>query len=332
MRQATLVAALAVGAVVAPAGAALAQGPSRQTATVVFSEKATSSPTGATVKIRYRAPADAAGKPPAVQKIVTTFAPGTKVDTTAPAVCGASDAMLMAEGVDACPAQSVVGAGAVTLDTGVEGQRFVENELALLNNTGELIMLTTVRGSSPPTRAVVRGKIVGNTIVSEIPPIPGGAPDGFTAIRDVDFKVSPIVNRAGGEARAYLTTPDSCPSTGVFANSFTFAYRDGVTQEVPSPSACTARDRTPPRIRLAGVRRDCVPRGLRARIRVLDSSPLARVGVRLNGRRVKVTKRKRVVVGIRRSALRPGVNRITVTARDAAGNRARFTRRFSRCP
>ncbi|MBA3305195.1 MAG: hypothetical protein H0U25_04630 [Thermoleophilaceae bacterium] len=331
MRQATLVAALAAGAVVAPAGAALAQGPSRQTATVVFSEKATSSPTGATVKIRYRAPADAAGKPPAVQKIVTTFAPGTTVDTAVPAVCGASDARLMAEGVEACPAQSVVGGGAVTLDTGVEGQRFVENELALLNNTGELIMLTTVRGSSPPTRAVVRGKIVGNTIVSEIPPIPGGGSDGFTAIRDVDFKVSPIVNRAGGEARAYLTTPASCPSTGVFANSFTFAYRDGVTQEVPSPSACTQLDRTPPRIKLAGVPRNrCVKRGTRARIRVLDSSEL-RVGVRLNGRRVVVTRLKRVVVRLRRPALRRGRNRLTITARDAAGNRARLTRRFVRC-
>jgi len=298
---------------------------------VVFSEKATSSPTGATVKIRYRAPADAAGKPPAVQKIVTTFAPGTMVDTTVPAVCGASDSMLVAEGVDACPAQSVVGAGAVTLDTGVEGSRFVENELALLNNTGELIMLTTVRGSSPPTRAVVRGKIVGNTIVSEIPPIPGGPPDGFTAIRDVDFKVSPIANRVGGKTRAYLATPASCPSTRLFANSFAFTYRDGVTQEVPSPSACTPLDRTPPRIKLAGVPRSgCAERGVRARIRVLDSSRLL-VGVRLNGRRVVRTRLKRVVVRLRRPALRQGRNRLTITARDAAGNRARFTRRFVRC-
>jgi len=326
-----LVAGITGAALLAPAGSALAQGPSRQTATVVFSEKATSSPTGATVKIRYRAPADAAGKPPAVQKIVTTFAPGTKVDTTVPAVCGASDAMLMAEGVDACPAQSVVGAGAVTLDTGVEGSRFVENELALLNNAGELIMLTTVRGSSPPTRAVVRGKIVGSTIVSEIPPIAGGPPDGFTAIRDVDFKVSPIVDRAGRERRAYLTTPASCPSTRRFANSFAFTYRDGVTQEVPSPSACTQLDRTPPRIKLAGVPRNrCAKRGTRARIRVLDSSRLL-VGVRLNGRRVVRTKLRRVVVRLRRPALRRGRNRLTITARDAAGNRARLTRRFVRC-
>ena len=330
--KAGLIVALASACVLAPAAPALAQGASRQSATVLFSEQAPAAPTGATVKIRYRDPASDASKPPAVQRIVTAFAPGTVVDTTVPATCAASDAALMSEGVDACPPQSLVGQGSVTLDTGVEGSRFLVNDLALLNNAGEVIMLTTVRGSSPPTRAVVRGKVMGNRIVSEIPPIPGGPPDGFTAIRDVDFTIARIFDRVGGEDRAYLFTPPACPTDRRFANAFSFSYRDGVTQEVPSPSACTARDRTPPRIRLAGVRRDCVPRGLRARIRVLDSSQLARVGVRLNGRRVKVTKRKRVVVGIRRSALRPGVNRITVTARDAAGNRARFTRRFSRCP
>jgi len=55
------------------------------------------------------------------------------------------------------------------------------------------------------------------------------------------------------------------------------------------------------------------------------------VGVRLNGRRLIVTKLKRTVLVVRRSRLRPRINRLTVTARDAAGNRASFTRRFFRC-
>ena len=329
--KAGLIVALASACVLAPAAPALAQGASRQSATVLFSEQAPAAPTGATVKIRYRDPAGDASKPPAVQRIVTAFAPGTVVDTTVPATCAASDAALMSEGVDACPPQSLVGQGSVTLDTGVEGSRFLVNDLALLNNAGELIMLTTVRGSSPPARAVVRGKVMGNRIVSEIPPIPGGPPDGFTAIRDVDFTIARIFDRVGGEDRAYLFTPPACPTDRRFANAFSFSYRDGVTQEVPSPSACTQLDRTPPRIKLAGVPRNrCVKRGTRARIRVLDSSEL-RVGVRLNGRRVVVTRLKRVVVRLRRPALRRGRNRLTITARDAAGNRARFTRRFVRC-
>lgn len=298
---------------------------------MVFSEKPTSTPTGATVKIRYRDPANGAGKPRTVQRIVTAFAPGTRIDTTVPASCAADDARLMSDGVGACPARSLVGRGTVTLDTGVEGARFVENELALLNRAGELIMLTSVRGASPPARAVVRGKIVSNTIVSEIPPFPGGGPDGLTAIRDADFRISHITDRVEGRTRAYLRTPAACPSTRRFANAFTFNYRDGVTQAVSSPSPCTTRDRKPPRIKLAGVPRSgCAKRGVRARIRVLDSSRL-RVGVRLNGRRVIVTRLKRVVVSIRRSRLRPRLNRLTVTARDVAGNRARLTRRFVRC-
>ena len=328
------VAALTSACVLAPAGSALAQGTSRQTASVFFSEQAVSAPTGATVKIRYRDPANGgAGKPPAVQRIVTSLAPGTLVDTTVPARCAASDAELMAEGTDACPPQSVVGMGTVRLDTGLQGgQRFLDNHLALVNNAGELIMITTVRGSSPPTRAVVRGKIMGNKIVAEIPPIPGGPPDFFTAIRDVDFTVARIFDRVQGENRAYLSTPAECPVTRRFANAFSFTYRDGVTQNVASPSTCTPPDRKAPRIRLAGVpRRGCAARGVRPRIRVLDASRLAKVGVRLNGRLLRTTKRKRVVLRIRRSALRPGFNRLTITARDAAGNRARFTRRFFRC-
>ena len=242
--MAVVVAGVTGAALLAPAGSALAQSAPRQSATVVFTEKATAAPTGATVKIRYRDAGNAEGKPPAVQRIVTSFAPGTVIDTAVPDTCGASDARLMSEGRAACAPGSVVGGGAVTLDTGAPGARFVENELTLLNNAGELIMLTEVRGSSPPTRAVVRGKVMANTIVSEIPPVPGGGPDGFTAIRDVDFKVSSISNRVGGTVRAYLSTPASCPGTRRFANAFTFTYRDGVAQDVPSPSACTALDQS----------------------------------------------------------------------------------------
>lgn len=327
----TLIASLAGASVLAPTASALAQAPSRQTATVVFSEKASGSPTGATVKIRYRDSGNAAGKPPTVQRIVTAFAPGTLIDTSVPSACAVNDARLMSEGFGACPPQSLLGTGSVTLDTGTEGARFVENDLTLINNAGELIMLTTVRGSSPPARAVVRGKVMGNTIVSEIPPIPGGPADGFTAIRDVDFQISRIFDRVEGETRAYLSTPAECPTTGVFANAFSFTYRDGLTQDVPSPSACTARDRTAPRIRVAGVpRRGCAKRGLWVRVRAVDTSRLL-VGVRLNGKRVVRTKLKRVVVRIRRPRMRPGFNRLTITARDAAGNRSRLTRRFFRC-
>ena len=316
----------------APTGSVIGKEASRQTATAVFGERLPASPTGASVRIRYRDPADPEGKPPAVQRVVTEFAPGTRIDTKVPAACEASDADLVSEGAEACPPQSRVGKGKVKLDTGVEGSRFLENDLTLLNNTGELILLTQQRGSSPPSRLVVRAKITGSHVIAELPPVPGGGSDGFTAIRDVDFTVSRITDRVGGETRSYITTPGTCPEVGRFANGFTFTYRDGVTQDVASPSPCSQPDRKPPAIRLAGVSdKGCVKRALRARIRVLDPSPLARVVVKINGRRLRVTQRRRLVITLRRSALRPGFNNLRITARDSAGNRAGFTRRFLRC-
>ncbi len=298
---------------------------------MIFDQERTGVPTGATVGIRYRNPENPEGKPFSVQRVVTTLAPGTRIDTSVPARCGASDAALMSEGIEACPPQSLVGSGRVSLDTGIEGSgRIVRAGLTLVNNTDELIMIAQVDDSQ--TRVVVRARVSGNTIASDIAPVPGGGPDGFTAIRDVDFSIARIFDRVEGELESYITTPSACTNDRAFANSFTFTYRDSVTQDVASPSACTPPDHKPPRIRLAGVpRRGCAAGAVRARVQVLDTSQLRRVEVRLNGRRVRVTKAKRVVVRIRRAALRPRFNRLTVTVQDSAGNRARFARRFFRC-
>lgn len=326
-----LTAALLCVAVLVPAGPATAQLASRQDASVTFGEKRTGVPTGATVRIRYRDPQNPEGKPFAVQRVITTLAPGTRIDTSVPDRCTANDATLMSEGIGACSPQSLVGSGRVTLDTGIEGAvRFVRAGLTLINNTDELIMVAQVDDSQ--TRVVVRARVSGNTIASDIAPVPGGGPDGFTALRDVDFEIARIVDRGEGELRSYLTTPVACTEGGVFDHSFAFTYRDGVSQELVTPSPCARSDRKPPQIKLAGVpRRGCADGPVRARIRVLDASRLRRVEVRLNGRRVRVTKRKRVVVRIRRGALRPRANRLSISARDAAGNGSRFTRRFFRC-
>ena len=83
-----------------------------------------------------------------------------------------------------------------------------------------------------------------------------------------------------------------CPASGAFANSGAFTYFDGITQTVPSLSACV--DLTAPAITLAGIpRRGCVRRDVRARVRVDDNSPLRGVAVRLNGRKLKGTRSKR---------------------------------------
>lgn len=321
-------AGLTVLATCLPAGPALAQEESRQTASVEFAEQRPGVPTGLTISIAYRNPDDPEGKPFAVAKVVTVLAPGTRVDTSVPALCTASDEELSAQGAGACPGQSVVGGGAASVDTGAA---VAETDVTLLNNEDELIFLVEPR-DMPSARMVLRSQVEGRTITNEVPPVPGGPPDGFAAIRDAELRIDRVVERAGGRLRAYVATPPSCPAASAFQSSVEFTYRDGVEQTVESASPCVALDRRPPRVALLGVRRrGCVRGALRVRVRVRDRSPLRSVRVRLNSRPLFASKRKRFAVRIPARRLRPGTNRLVVVAKDRSANRFRLTRKFTRC-
>ena len=160
--------------------------------------------------------------------------------------------------------------------------------------------------------------------------MPGGPPDGAIAIRTASLRIGETSRREGSRTLGYITTPPSCPASGAFANSATFAYFDGITQTVPSPSPCI--DMAPPTVALAGFpSRGCVRRDVRARVRVDDTSALRGVIVRLNGRKLKGTRSKRFKVRVRKARMRSGRNRLTITAVDRRGNRFVRTLRFSRC-
>ncbi|MCA1683878.1 MAG: hypothetical protein LC708_01930, partial [Actinobacteria bacterium] len=75
----------------------------------------------------------------------------------------------------------------------------------------------------------------------------------------------------------------------------------------------------------------CTTRDFTARVRVRDRAGIKRVDVYLDGRRVRRTKRTRFSLRIRVRGLRVGAHRITVVARDRAGNRSVTRRRFGRC-
>jgi uncharacterized delta-60 repeat protein len=94
------------------------------------------------------------------------------------------------------------------------------------------------------------------------------------------------------------------------------------------------RDRTAPTISIAGVRgrgKSCTVRDFRTRVRIRDRSRLSYARLFLDGRRRLNTTRKTFSVRIRASRLRSGRHRITVTARDRAGNRRARSVRFTRC-
>ena len=91
-----------------------------------------------------------------------------------------------------------------------------------------------------------------------------------------------------------------------------------------------------PLIQTPGARRPrgravCTTRDFTARIRVRDPAGIRRVNVYLDGRLVRQTRLTHFSLRARVRGLRVGSHRITVVARDRAGNRSVTRRRFGRC-
>ena len=231
--MAAIVCVLALGA--ATAGALAASG-AYQTARAGFKQHFPGRPTALRLDIDYVNSADPNAKPAAVRKVIVRLARGAHIDTSVPALCEASDAELMAVGPGACPADSRVGRGEVTVDTGFPGPgRFVDAHVDFFNNADELIFLNTVKGSD--ARTVIRARVGRRSTVTESPMLPGTPPDGG-AIDTVHIVLSAIATRAGGERRGYITTPPRCPASHHWVNAVTFGYDNDVTQTVRSKIAC----------------------------------------------------------------------------------------------
>ena len=315
------------------AATALGQDPAanRQTVSVGLGTTEPGVPAGSELAIEWQNPDDPNAKPYAVETIVIRFPTGTVIDTSVPEQCKASDAELMASGASACPKDSVVGRGKVVTDSGSPGvpPRLTENTLTQFNNDGELIGLA--ESQDPPTRVVTRSKLEGTLLTIPVPFLPGGPPDNALAFKTLMTSGAPYVRNG----RAYARTPSSCPASGAWTGTIDFLYRDGVSQRVPTSVPCrpgAVVDVKPPVIRVRGVpRKYCTRRGFRVRARAVDSSPLRRLAVYLDGRQVHAGRRARVDQLIRAGRLRPGRHRVSVTARDLVGNLARSTRIFRRC-
>jgi hypothetical protein len=255
------------------------------------------------------------------------------IDTSVPARCEASDAQLIAAGPAACPAASRVGRGEIDVDTGVPGpSRILQSSATFINNRAQLIFVLEPKGGQR-SRTIVRAKVEGGTVTTETPPLPGGPPDGFSAVKRVRFSLNAV--SAGG--RGYITTPGRCPAGRSWTNTATFTYRDGISQTVTNGSPCTTRgarlDYKAPRIRLAGPpRRRCARGSFRARVRIAERwSGLRRAQLSLGRKRLLTTTGKRFSRRVAARRLRPGRHRLTVVAIDKAGNRSVKHVRFRRC-
>jgi hypothetical protein len=234
---------LIVAVLAAFAGIALAAEGPYQTSDYTLSQKRVARPTGEHFVFDYVNPDDPEAKPPAVKKVVTILPKGAKYDASIPGSCTASDAELMAQGAAACPEDSRIGGGVITVDTGVPGpQRIVTADTEFFNNAedpeGEFIYLNTVRGSD--ARTVLRADVTRRRTVTTAPMLPGTPPDGG-AIDTVDVEVLKVARRIDGERRAYITTPRRCRKSRTWFARVRFTYDDDYSQTVATPNACKRR-------------------------------------------------------------------------------------------
>jgi hypothetical protein len=232
-----LLATVVLALLAAPAtGEASAGEGAYQTASLRFVESAPGRASGYGVRIDYMNPDDPGAKPPSVRRVVEVFPRGTRIDTSAPARCRATDAELMLQGRSACPRRSIVGAGFIRLDTGTPGPgRFLREDVTFLNNTDQLIYLTRDRANG--ARTVLRARVVGRRVISEAPFLPGAPPDG-TAVDVVRASFPKLVSVRDGQRRAYTTTPAHCPRRGHWVTRVRFTYDDGTRQTEATRNRC----------------------------------------------------------------------------------------------
>ncbi len=212
----------------------------RQASEYLLTEQQPNRGTSETFVFDYTNPDDPNAKPPAVRRVVTILPRGARYDTSVPGLCEASDAELVAQGGAACPPESAIGGGVVTVDTGAPGEaRIVTADVEFFNNTDEFIYVNTARGSG--ARTIIRAAVERDRTITDAGMLPGTPPDGGS-IDTVDLHVDNVSNNGGN----YITTPKVCrgrKDDRHWTTRVSFTYADGVTQVVPTHTPCRGRTR-----------------------------------------------------------------------------------------
>jgi hypothetical protein len=225
------------------AGVASAGDGARQTSSYTLSSTLPGQSTAERFQFDYVNPDDPEAKPPAVRRVVTILPHTARYDPSVPGSCTAGDEELMLRGAAACPPDSAIGGGVVTVDTGAPGEGgIVTADTQFFNNAedpdGEFIYLNTVRGSG--ARTVIRADVTLRKTVTDVDMLPGTPPDGG-AIDTVDVEVANVSRVVDGKRRHYITTPRRCPRDRRWIARVSFVYEGGVEQTVPTVNRCSRR-------------------------------------------------------------------------------------------
>ena len=297
-----------------------------------FSTSRPGVPAGLEFRQLYKRPNDPNAKPSPVRRFLFAAPEGTVFDGSAVPACDATDAQFQQMGKAACPSDSVVGTGYITVLTGIPGEQPSSADATGFNSGDGIIELFTAPGAGT-FLAIERPKFRGSNAFedTDIARTPGGPPDGESAAREAYIKFSDARGPAG---KPFITTPRECPVSGRWTAKFEWTNADGNSYSNKHDMACVrppAVDRRRPVIRAGGLPRRCARRSFRARLRIADDSALRTARVALGRRTLVRSTRSRLSVRIAARGFRPGAHRLRVVAIDAHGNRTRRIFRFRRC-
>lgn len=177
-------------------------------------------PSGQIPLMTWTDPGATAEVPKVIKRIVLTFHPGTRFDTSALARCHASDA-------SACPEASELGTGHTT-GVSSSGDEFV-TDVTLFNARGEIVVLVSVNGT-PITQ--FRDRVKGRKITIE-PALPAGV-----SLKRLKLRIGPHSTGQGARQRTYMRNPPSCPRSGKWTTVAKFTYADASAQTLRSGSPC----------------------------------------------------------------------------------------------
>jgi hypothetical protein len=310
---------LAAGVLGAGAGDAAAGSTERADFELGLTSRTPGTATGILLHVRYKARGgDPNTKPSPIREGTIEAPAGTVFHLDRVPICRASDEEFRARGRGACPRESMVGQGDLSIITGFGPPADPVLTDAWIFNTGPGKGLVEVVQQKDQDRTLGfdRADVRDNKITIHPPMTPGGPPDGQSAVREIDFVF---------DDPTYVTAPSSCPADGLWRSRGTFKYADGVSTTVTSTTPCargTGTDRANARRRLARMRLKVAPRRVRAGRR-------ARVRVRVAGSRECI--RGATVRLARKRARTNRRGRAAIVARLRAGRRYRVTAAKSGC-
>ena len=203
-----------------------------------FTSTQPGSPTGVVLYVLYKDPNNPNAKPSAVDRILFTAPEGTVFDGAAVPACKATDSELQQRSKAACPTDTVVGEGYITVMAGVPGESPKGFPLdATVYNTGDgLIQLFTDQGTGAYTaheRLPFRSK---NSFEGpNIADTPGFGSDGRSAAREVSI-VFPLTR--GPSGKSFITTPPDCPPSRLWTARFDWRNADGNSYTANSTMPC----------------------------------------------------------------------------------------------